>query len=110
MIEALWSVQFGSNLNDFGAGCVVLETGRVLGGDSGYYYVGSYKVENDVIAARIKVTHYSGELNSIFGNVREFELQVTGKPERNIFVLNGHVEGHPELKISIRLTRRAELP
>ena len=34
MLEALWSVEFVSNVNDSGAGVVVLETGRILGGDS----------------------------------------------------------------------------
>lgn len=42
MIEALWSVEFMSNLQGAGAGVAVFETGRVLGGDAGYTYVGKY--------------------------------------------------------------------
>ncbi len=33
-----------------------------------------------------------------------------GKPEHGGFILNGHLEGKPDRKIVISLTRRAELP
>ena len=110
MLEALWSVEFSSNVQGVGAGVAVLETGRVLGGDSQYFYVGSYKVHNDQIQAQLTVTHYAGAPSSIFGTAKQFTLQLTGAPARDRFELHGHVLESPNLKITIRLTRRAELP
>ncbi|WP_289283443.1 MULTISPECIES: GrlR family regulatory protein [unclassified Methylophaga] len=49
MIEALYGVEFESNMNDAGYGVVVLETERILGGDSSFVFVGNYKLENGII-------------------------------------------------------------
>lgn len=50
MIEALWSAEFTSNVGNFGAGVAVLETDRILGGDSQYYYVGNYQIVNGILS------------------------------------------------------------
>jgi hypothetical protein len=110
MIEALWSAVFVSNVQIVGAGIVVLETGRAFGGDAQYFYVGDYSVEQGIVAATLKVTHYAGNAHSIFGDAKEFHLDLSGRPERDVFELQGHVVGKPRLQIKIRLTRRAELP
>lgn len=110
MLEALWSVEFVSNVQGVGAGVAVLETGRVLGGDGQYYYVGNYESNNGVAKAIIKVTHYAGPPNSVFGQIKEFNLILEGKPSEKAFELHGHVQENPSLKIGIRLTRRSELP
>ena len=110
MLEALWSVEFVSNVNDFGAGVVVLETSRVLGGDSQYYYVGTFKLEGKTMHASIQVTHFAGPASSVFGPQRQFNLQLSGTPSREQFLLQGHMVENPQMKIGIRLTRRAELP
>jgi len=51
MLEAMWAVTFASNVRvgpapdaNMGGGIVVLETGRVLGGDLGMTYVGDTKL------------------------------------------------------------------
>jgi hypothetical protein len=110
MLEALWSVEFDSNVNDFGAGVAVFESGRILGGDSCYTYVGSYNVVNSSLDAKIKVTHYAGKPHSIFGPASEFNLVLTGVPSQASFKAVGHVKENPELKIAMKLTRQAELP
>jgi hypothetical protein len=109
-VEALWSVEFFSNQEIFGSGVAVLETQRVLGGDSQYTYVGEYDVQNNSFNARITVRHYSGEPFSVFGNREEFNLILSGAPEQQTFEVNGYIEGEPQNEINIRLTRRAELP
>jgi hypothetical protein len=109
-IEALWSVEFISNTQIVGAGVAVLETDRIFGGDSQYFYVGDYKSERGVTTANIKVTHYAGAYASIFGPTKEFHLTLKGTPSRDQFELHGHVVGMRDLTISMRLSRRAELP
>jgi T3SS negative regulator,GrlR len=112
MLEALWSVQFASNLNVAAAGVVVLETKRIFGGDSQYFYVGGYEYDvlNGQASATIKVTRYAGAPSSIFGPTKEFNLRLAGTPTHDAFELRGNVTEKPNLRIALRLTRRAELP
>lgn len=110
MLEAMYGIEFTSNMNDGGYGVVILETGRILGGDSSFVYVGTYEVNNGVVHADIKCTNDRQFLQSVFGDVKEFNLHLEGKPEHKGFILQGHMIEDPAKKISIKLTRRAELP
>ena len=111
MIEALWSVEFQSSFGMQGAGIVVFETERVLGGDSGMMYVGSYRVENGSVYADIHVTRYANTANlqSVVG-LDDFNLKITGKVDPRMMALSGHVVEDPSRKITINAVRRAELP
>lgn len=110
MLEAMWSVQFVTNRATGGFGIVVLETERVMGGDSSYMYVGSYKVEHGVVKAKIRVTKYAPGNASVFGDLHEFNLTLEGTPDQNSWELSGVMDEAPENKIAIRLERQGELP
>lgn len=111
MIEGLWSVEFGANTGYDGAGVVVFESQRVFGGDASYYYVGNYSIDNNLIlTAEINVSHYNGPLNNVFGPVKEITIVVAGKTATPSMIIEGSVKGRPDLKIALRLTKRAELP
>ena len=110
MIEAMYGIEFISNQNDGGYGIVIFETGRVLGGDSSFVFVGDYEVENGRLNARVKCTNDRKILRSIFGDYDEFNLVLEGQPNHGEMVLGGHMVENPEMKIFIKLTRRAELP
>lgn len=110
MLEALWSVQFGSSLGLFGAGVVVFETGRIFGGDGQYYWTGNYKVENGVLNGHLDVVHYAGQPWSIFGPSTGHSLSVSGPVAEDKFELEGQVVGNPTQRIRILLTKRADLP
>lgn len=109
MLEALWSVSFISNVEGFGSGVAVFETGRVLGGDAQCFYVGSYKVENGIAQATVMVTPYAGPLMT-FGQGKKMTMKVTGTPEHSEFDLQGYVAENPDWHIRLHFTRRAELP
>ena len=110
MLEALWSIEFFSGTGGFGSGVVVLETGRVLGGDAQYFYIGSYVVDNHKINATVKITHYAGQPITVFGQASEVTINLTGTPAPDSFEVIGSVAGIPQENIRIRFTRRAELP
>ena len=110
MIEGLWSVEFSSNTGDFGAGIVVFETNRVFGGDSQYYYLGTYVVQNGIIEGSVKVTHFANEPYSIFGEEKEFYLSIKGKISNQVFETQGYRVDKPDLRIGVRFTKQAELP
>ena len=112
MLEALWSVEFGSNVGSIGAGVAVFETGRVLGGDSAFMYVGNYKTDSGVVHSEIRVTKYNNlsGMQSIFGPLTSFNLKVSGKADPKEMVLTGSVVEQPQLQITIKAVRRVELP
>lgn len=112
MIEALYGVTFKfNNTQDSGAGVAVLETNRVLGGDSGFTYIGDYKVENNTFYANVEVTNENGHLPSASG-INHYNLVLSGPHDQSCkkFVLTGHVQGQPQITATVTLTRRAELP
>lgn len=110
MIEALYGVEFASNMNDGGYGVAVLETGRILGGDSSFVFIGDYEVKNGIIHANVKCTNDRKILQSIFGDLKEFNLKLEGTPNEKEFILQGYMLENPDMKIGVKLTRRAELP
>lgn len=110
MLEALWSIEFVSSLGIRGAGVVVLETGRVFGGDAQYYYVGSFSVVSGVAEVEVTATHYAGTPWSVFGPSQSHTMRLRGAPARDTFDMHGEVVGRPGQQITLRLTRRAELP
>jgi hypothetical protein len=110
MVEALWGVEFVSSLEVFGYGVAVLETGRIFGGDSSFVFVGSYKIENEIIKANIKCTNDRKVLESIFGNLDEFNLVIEGAVNDREMILQGHLVENTQLRIGVKLSRRAELP
>ena len=110
MVEAMYGLEFISNSNDGGYGVAILETGRILGGDSSFVYVGTYEVKNGLLTAKVKCTNDRNLMQSIFGDIREFNLHLEGKPEYEKFILQGYMIENPSMKIGVKLTRRAELP
>jgi len=113
MIEALWSVEFETNLNMVGNGVVVFENGRMFGGDSAMIYIGSYDIAHDsVIHCKIKVdkfADYTVEMASSLG-LDSFNLEVAGKIDPKKMDLIGHVVEDPSRKITIHAIHRAYLP
>ncbi len=109
-IEAMYGVEFVSSMNIGGYGVLVLETGRVLGGDSSFVFVGDYEIENHIVKANVKCTNDRNALTSVFGDLKEFNLKLEGKFEEKEFILNGYLVENPSMQISVKLTRRAELP
>ena len=110
MREALWSVEFVSNVQGVGAGVAVFETGRIFGGDSNYFYLGEYRAKDGQIGAEIAVTHYAGPPSSVFGTLKRFNLKLTGNDTYPVMEVRGNVVENSALQIGIRLTWRADLP
>lgn len=87
----------------------MLETGRVFGGDSQFYYLGKYSVSGAAVQAEIRVTHYHGPTGTAFGDTAaSFDVKLDGK------LSGGVVDGtmtRPGLgSRRFRMTKQAELP
>lgn len=108
MLEALWSVTFVVPNGDYGAGVVVLENGTVRGGDSSYYYVGNFRVKDDVLIAEVTINHYFGAPNNVFGNIQKTHVILSGTPSYDGFELTGK-STDLQIPISVRFKRIAEI-
>lgn len=99
---------------DAGNGIIVLETGRILGGDSAFIYVRHYKFDprSEQISASIRVRKYGEtDMQSVFGLMHDIELAMIGKQlSHDTIRLDGHIKDHPQRQIVIAAKRQAELP
>ena len=114
MLEAVWSVKFRTQ-NDSGAGVVVLDSGKVYGGDSQYLYVGNYRAKNDppIVEATILVRKYNTipGFASVFGALDKFTLSLSGPIARQAITLQGHlIDPATGQTMVLDLTRQEELP
>lgn len=119
MIEGLWVIKFLTPNDpemDLNGGVVVIETGRILGGDSGYFYVGEIEpAQNGVWNASVRVNRHDPEITSIFGDADSIDL--IGTLRRNGNDANArpliHVEMHPSdpsQTMNALMIRVADLP
>ena len=107
-VEALWILKFDT-ISDYGGGVVVLETERVFGGDTSFYWTGNYTVSREDFRAKIDVKRHSPILPSIIGP-DSYTITLEGKVGEDEMVLKGTVEGQTAPILQARLTRTAELP
>jgi hypothetical protein len=112
MVEALYVLEFGDVRSpDFrNGGVVVLETNRVFGGDSGYYYVGNYEVTGDKIGGSLRVVRHNPAWPNVFGDsATSFDVTFHGSISGDI--ISGWMDrkdaaGH----LPVQLTKKAALP
>lgn len=117
-LEALWSVVFiAPGQQNVNAGVVIFETGRLFGGDSWYYYTGTYEEKNGKLTAKLKSTHYAGPVSSPSMGMRregmylfeEIDQGQDGNGNRTIIVKGSAVEA-PNASVVAHLTWREPLP
>ena len=82
-VEALWGVVFATADNpsvdvDYGGGVIVLDTGRVMGGDGAFTYIGNYEIDGDKFLANIRVRRHNQIMDSVFGDIDDYELEAVG--------------------------------
>ena len=110
-LESLYVVEFGDVAGRAyrNGGVAVLETNRVFGGDSGYYYVGTYSVSGKNITAAVKIVKHNPGWQDAFGTTAQ-SFAVNMKSTIND---NGVIQGHMErggTLLPVRLTWKENLP
>ena len=104
-VEGVYAASFLSNLNQYGQGIIVLDGGRVHGGDLDYAYIGKYSVAHNEIVATVDVANYSGGFTSVLGDLAQYRLTLNGRIRAQEMTVSGKVEGRPDLKIQINLRK-----
>ena len=82
MREALYLVRFGDAAASGypNSGVLVMVGGRLFGGDSGFYYRGTFTHEDGVIAATVEMIRHDPKWHSAFGDPsRSFAIKITGQ-------------------------------
>ena len=108
MIEGLWAVQY-VGLEGNGGGVVVFVNGRVLGGDTGYTYVGTYTIQNNTLRARVKVSNFLPGIPNVLGLQGDFDLEINASVGDNLIQGAMALVGRPGAGIAVRLMKRASL-
>lgn len=109
-MEGLWTVEFGSSSGSFGGGVVYLQNGKLWGGDSSYYYSGSYKRDekngfNAIVSARPFIPGSFSVFSTLGQNL---ELKISGQLiDENHAVAQGAPKGMPGHVIGLKMTKRA---
>ncbi len=107
-MEGLWTAEFGSSIGIFGGGAVVFRDGRIMGGDSTYYYTGEYSLRGNTLNITLTVSPFIEGAESVFKTVgREFTLDLVGSLiGQGRAIAQGHPRGMPELNFGVKLTKR----
>jgi hypothetical protein len=111
MVDAIWSIRLVSSDRISGIGIVVLEAGRIFGGDPEYYYVGTYRAAHGMVYAAIVATPYEETPCTTVDLVAEsFRVELSGRIDKPKMELRGHLEGDPSRRIRLECTWKADLP
>ncbi len=105
MVEGLWTVQFQGPQGD-GGGVVVFTNGKVLGGDSGFTYVGTYEGD-PVLKARVAVRNFLPGVPNVLGVPGDFELHISCNVQGDAMTGTAMLAGQPQRSLAIRLTKKA---
>jgi len=105
-MEGFWTVQF-TGIQGWGAGVVTLVNGQVLGGDSGFMYIGTYTEKGNTMNAKIHVKQHVAGVWNVMGQ-SELELDLDGTLNGNVINVTATIPRTP-MKLNGTLTKRLDL-
>jgi hypothetical protein len=108
MIDGLWIVQFHGP-QGVGGGVAVFTKGQVLGGDSGFAYVGTYDLKDNLLKAKVAVKNFDPAISNVLGIPGDFDLIIEAKVEGDEISGTGALAKLPDSKIVVRLSKNASL-
>lgn len=105
MQNGLYKVEFNTPLGA-GAGVVVLQDGKIQGGDSMMYYVGDYSESGQSFSANVegKVHSTAIGLTSVFG-VNHTHIKLSGQSSGDSAVMQGKAAEAPNVAFQAKLTK-----
>src|SRR5581483_4322202 len=107
-IDGLWIVQFTAK-DIRGSGVVVFNDGKLFGGETGFYYVGSYEADSKIVQARVMVRNFDPSIPSGFGiPVSDYEMDVSATLQGdNTLTGTAMIVNQPQYSLGIRLMKKA---
>jgi hypothetical protein len=103
-VDGLWTVSFSTARGE-GAGVLTIGNGKLSGGDSNYFYSGSYEESGGRITGSLRVQHYFGGLTNVFGPIRDVQLQFTAAAGQDLIMGEAIPVGVPWDRLAVRMQR-----
>ena len=77
MIRGLWTGELNFNVSNilYGHGVFIFHEGKTFGGNSKFYFAGTYSLDGEHIKGQYKVTHYAGDPITPMGLIEEHGTQ-----------------------------------
>jgi hypothetical protein len=107
-LDGLWIVQF-TGKQILGTGVVVFSNGKLLGGETGFYYLGTYESDGKMVKARAMIRNFDPTIPSGFGIQGDYEMDVSAKLQDDKLAGTAMIVGQPEHSLGIRLIKKANL-
>lgn len=107
MDSGLYIARFRTPLDD-SSGVIVIDGARVYGGDSAMYYVGEITSEDSKIKVTLRVRQHDASRTSVFGEVDDFTLTLTGRKKGVDHVFEGRADRAPSLRFEAVLSKPAD--
>ncbi len=108
MIQGLWVLQY-IGLKGSGGGVVVFVNGKVLGGDTGYSYVGTYTLEDDTLKAHIRVSNFLPDVPNVLGLSGDFDLEIIAPVTGDLVQGAMSLVGRPGAGVAVKMMKKASL-
>ena len=89
---------------DESQGVIVIQGDTVSGGDSAMYYMGAIKGSEKRIDVSLRVRQHDNDKFSVFGDVSDFSLSLTGRKQGKSYVFEGRADRAPSLRFEASLT------
>jgi T3SS negative regulator,GrlR len=106
-LSGLWTAEFGSVIGISGGGVVIFQGDRILGGDGGYYYEGSFQKDGAKMTAKVVARPFNRNYSSVFSTLGEqLNLDLTGQIGDREILVQGALATNPNMRIGIKLTKR----
>jgi len=106
-MDGLWIVKLTAP-QITGSGVVVFANGKVFGGETGFYYLGTYDDDGGVVKARIVVRNFDPNIPSGFG-AGDYDMDVSAIMQGDEMTGTAVVTGRPQYSLGVRLTKKANL-
>ena len=104
VVDGVYSAHFLSNVDQYGEGIIVVDNGKIHGGDLDHVYIGHYSLVNNGFSATLDVSNHSGNFSSVLGPLAHYRLTLNGKVKKQQDITcRGKVEGRPDLAIQVNL-------
>jgi hypothetical protein len=111
MQNGLYKAQFktsGGERERVGTGVVFVQDGKIRGGDSGMFYVGTLSKSGDDLNIQVECKPHVEITRekplSVFG-VDHLHLDLKGKVDGNGAIFTGHAKETPKLTLQAKLTK-----
>lgn len=101
MKDGLYIAHFRTPLDE-ASGVIVIQDGRVMGGDGGMYYAGTVTGEERVEVA-MTVRKHNEAAQSVFGDFEAFKLTLTGQRKGESYEFTGRADAAPSMKFTATL-------